>query len=246
MTDDPSRADYVLVGRYANGKLTYAWVRPGVTRADRRKSGLPVRSAWVPQSSEQLRDAALRLRKIFAWQQLPSPPEGHWPYHLELQRVDGAAVNGTSLTGGTRYRAILRGTNLPPRMDARFVYLFVIDSRGKSILLFPRGASGSVENRFPIDITAAPPPTIAMNATFEVAPPYGVDTYFLLTTDEPLPNPSILEWDGVRRAGTHARTALERLFLETGYSTRSVLTPTQWSIERTTFESTPQKRSGGV
>lgn len=246
ITNDPTCADYVLAGRYVKGRLTYAWIRPGVMRADRHKSGLPVRSAWVSESPEQLHDAVLRLRKIAAWQQLESPAAGRWPYRLELQRVDGAVVGGATLAGKTRYRAVLRGTNLPPRLDGRFIYLFVIDSHGRSVLLFPRAASGSVENRFPIDVTSAPPPAIPIGTTFEVAPPYGVDTYFLLTTDEPLPNPSILEWDGVRRDGAQAHSALERLFLDTGSGTRSVLTPAKWSIERTTWESAPQKRRGGV
>jgi hypothetical protein len=131
---------------------------------------------------------------------------------------------------------VLRGTNLPPRLSARYVYVFVIDSHGKSILLFPRSASGSVENHFPVDDTITPPPEIAIT-TFEVAPPYGVDTYFLLTTDEPLPNPSILEWDGVRVNPVHPSTPLEQFLIEIGYGTRSIVTPTNWSVERVTWES---------
>ena len=240
-TSDPASADYVLTGRYVNGRLTYAWVRPGVTRADRRKSGLPVRSAWVAESSPQLRDAVLRLRKIAAWQLLESPPTGRSPYHLALRRLADGALVTSSTSGGTRYRAVLRGDNLPPRLSARFIYLFVIDSRGRSILLFPRAASGSVENHFPPIDTAAPPRELPIT-TFDVSPPYGVDTYFLLTTDEPLPNPSILEWAGVRRTAAHPRSALERLLIETGSSSRSVVTPENWSIERVTWESTPQTR----
>jgi len=226
VTTNPAAADYVLTGRYANRRLTYAWVRPGVTRADRRKCGLPLRTSWVDASSTELGEALLRLRKILAWQLLESPPVGRSPYHLALHRDDGKAI----------YRAFLHGANLPPQVAARYVYLFVIDSHGKSILLFPRSASGSVENHFPIDDQAAPPPEIPITR-FEVVPPYGIDTYFLLTTDEPLPNPSILEWDGVRRDAARPSTALERLLIETGVTARSILTPSTWSIERLTWES---------
>jgi uncharacterized caspase-like protein len=242
---NPADADYILAGRFLNGRLTYAWVRPGVTRADRRKCGLPVRSAWT-SDAETLRDTALRLRRIAAWQLLDSPPAAHSPYHLALRRIDdNALVHATSVAGGERYRAVLRGVNLPPRVDGRFIYVFVIDSRGRSILLYPRAVSGSVENRFPIDPAASPPEEIPL-AAFEVSPPYGVDTYVLLTTDQPLPNPSILEWNGVRLAGTRPSTPLEELLAQLGSSTRSIVTPSNWSIERTSWESTPQKSGGGV
>ncbi|MBV8515981.1 MAG: caspase family protein [Acidobacteria bacterium] len=245
VANDPAEADYILTGRFVNGRLAYAWIRPGVTRADRRKSGLPVRSAWT-SDAETLRDTALRLRRIAAWQLLDSPPAARSPYHLALRRAhDNALVHGTSVMGHERYQAVLRGVNLPPRVDGRFVYLFVIDSRGQSILLYPRAASGSVENRFPIDPSVAPPAEIPLCA-FEVSPPYGVDTYVLLTTDQPLPNPSLLEWNGVRSNGTRPSTPLEELLASLGSSTRAVVTPSNWSIERTTWESTPQKRGGGV
>jgi len=238
-TTNPTNVDYILTGRYANGHLTYAWVRPGVTRVDRRSCGLPLRTAWVAHSSPVLRDAAFRLRKILAWQLLESPPIGRSPYHLALRRESTRALVSGAVTGHARYRAVLRGTNLPPRLEARYVYVFVIDSHGRSILLFPRNTSGSVENHFPVDDAIAPPPEIFVT-TFEVAAPYGVDTYVLLTTDEPLPNPSILEWDGVRVNPTRPSTPLEQFLVEIGYGTRSIVTPTNWSIERFTWESLPQ------
>jgi hypothetical protein len=75
----------------------------------------------------------------------------------------------------------------------------------------------------------------------EVEPPYGVDTYYLLTTDEPLPDPGILEWNGVRTRGPQALSPLEQLFALTGAATRGIglVTPTTWSIERFVCESVP-------
>jgi len=223
VTAHPADADYILTGRFAKRRLTYAFVRPGATRADQRKCSLPVRTTWTDDAG-MLRDMLIRLRKIAAWRFIDSPPVSRSPYHLALRRErDDTLVRGTTVAGHERYRAVLRGTNLPPLVDARFFYFFVIDSHGRSILLFPRAASGSVENRFPINPAAAPPEEIPLT-TFEVSPPYGVDTYVLLTTDQPLPNPSILEWSGVR----------------------TIATPSNWSIERTTWESTPQNRSGRI
>jgi uncharacterized caspase-like protein len=219
LTARPDEADYILTGRFASRRLTYAFVRPGVTRVDRRKCGLPVRTMWT-SDADTLRDALTRLRKIASWQFLDSPAIFRSPYHLALRRErDDALVRGTTVAGHERYRAVLRGTNLPPLVDARFFYLFVIDSHGQSILLFPSATSGSVENRFPIDPGSAPPEEIPLT-TFDVSPPYGVDTYILLTTDQPLPSPAILEWNGVRLNAT----------------------PSKWSIEKTLWESKPQER----
>lgn len=245
VTDDPADADYILTGRYAHRRLTYAWVRPGVTRADRHKCGMPVRSAWT-STADDLRDTASRLRRIAAWQALDSPPYARSPYHLELRHGrDDAIVRGTRLTARERYRAVLRGMNLPPRLDARFVYVFVIDSDGRSVLLYPRASSGSVENCFPLRPQERPPEEIPL-AGFEVSPPFGVDTYFVLTTEQALPNPSILEWNGVRQAAASPSSPLEQLLAALGSEARAVVTPGSWSIERTVWESAPQKRRGGV
>ena len=200
-------ADYILTGRYANGGLSYAWVRPGVTRAEHAKSGLPSRTAWT-SSPDELRESLLRLRRIHAWLVLEPPPASRAPYRLLLRDANGASVNGTRLTGDREYTLALRSTNA--RVNGRrYAYVFVIDSDGAGTLLFPR--DGSVEN----DVTGDTPQL----AKFIVAPPYGVDTYILLITDEPLPNPWALTWDGVRANLGAMRS--------------------EWTIERVAFEAVP-------
>ena len=66
----------------------------------------------------------------------------------------------------------------------------------------------------------------------------------LLTTDEPLPNPWILEWDGVRGEAPQPQSALEQLLLATGTAGRSVriVTPASWSLERVVYESAPPQQ----
>lgn len=131
------------------------------------------------------------------------------PYHLAI-RDEGTQqlVRDTTLIGNRIYSIVLRAAEEKPA--PRYYYVFAIDSRGKSRLLFP--TTGSVENRFPIEASA----DIALGtlSAFRIDPPYGTEMFVLLSTEEALPNPSILEWDGVR-----------------GHL------PTRWSIERITFES---------
>jgi hypothetical protein len=231
-------ADYILAGRFTGHRVEYAWVRPNARRGDRRASGLPLRTTWTTDASDAaliLRERALRLHKIEAWTLLESPPDGRWPYQLALRGEHDRQLvsDGGRVMGNETYTLELRGA--PRIAERRHVYVFTIDSYGQSALIFP--VSGSVENHFPLAGAAAP--LIALAAKFKIAPPYGVDTYFLLTTDGPLADPSILQWDGVRGPMPQTKTALERLLALTGSTERAghVVTPATWSIERIVIES---------
>jgi hypothetical protein len=239
VVDNAEDADYVLAGRFTHHHVEYAWVRPNARRSDRHASGLPLRTAWITDAGDTaliLRDRALRLHKIEAWSLLESPPDARWPYRLALrgERDQQLVGDGGRVTGSETYTLELRATS---RLAARrHVYVFTIDSYGQSTLVFP--VSGSVENHFPL-AGAVTPPVIALGAKFRIAPPYGVDTYFLLATEEPLADPSILQWDGVRGPMPPTTTALERLLALTGSTQRGgrILTPATWSIERIVVES---------
>lgn len=149
-----------------------------------------------------------------AWHRLASPRHTQFPYRLEVRRQsDGTWADGV-LFGNETYALSLRAENPPAQVPPRYVYIFVIDSQGRRVLLY---GTSSVENRFPRPGVA--PAEIPLAAMFTVIPPYGTDTYYLLTTDEPLPNPRVLEWEDVRSGA------------------RSL-----WSIERRTFESVPPRR----
>jgi hypothetical protein len=143
------------------------------------------------------------------------------------------------MVGPRRYELVLR-----PKADVlqgtsrRYIYLFSINSHGASTLLFPR--RGSVENRFPIDAAGRSAMRDVPLGYVDVEPPFGVDTFVLLSSDEALPNPSVLAWSGVRTRGPRGETAFEELLSRTGGSLRSaspVLVPTTWSIDRLIVES---------
>jgi hypothetical protein len=258
LTTGPHTADYILVGRLAEKQLEYAWVRPLVSAGDRRRSVLPLRTAWRGggDAAPLLRDALARLRKVHGWQELASPgTRSH--YRLAVRRVDnGVLVEDGILVGTHRYQLVLyarSGTPSEP-VYARYVHVFVIDSHGNSVLLFPLPQTGQVENCLPItqkrgEPVRSPPAEIVLGgpAPFEVSEPYGIDSYFVLTTDEPLPTLASLEWDGVRSGSTRPRNSLEELLSQTFAGTRGqnatpVRTPPNWSIEKVTFESVPMRR----
>ncbi|HYC90981.1 MAG TPA: caspase family protein [Thermoanaerobaculia bacterium] len=200
-------ADYILTGRYDGRRIEYAWFR-----ADGGRS-----SGWT-RDDARLREDLLKLRRLHAWQTLRSDTPA--PYRLALRHErSGTLVDNGPLLGGETYSVVLRATGAAEAAP-RYYYVFAIDSHGKSYLVFPK--SGSVENRF-----SGKDAELVLGApgAFGVMPPYGDDTYVLLSTEEPLPDPFILAWDSIRA--------------------RRALLTTRWSIERITLPSAapPRRRA---
>ncbi|HYR29741.1 MAG TPA: caspase family protein [Thermoanaerobaculia bacterium] len=189
---DRAGADYVL---HIN-KGQFAWVRPDASLDDARRSGLPVRTKWTNKNTT-LTDDLRKLQKIHGWLTLQSPPGAYYPYRLDLP---------SRVKGGERY--MLRLRTAAKHAPQRYLYLFSIDSDGRSVLLFPKS---SVENYFPL-VKGTAPAEIPLGVTLEIVPPWGIDTYYLLSTTELLPNPAVLEWDGVR-AG-RANWSIDKLIVE--------------------------------
>jgi hypothetical protein len=253
--DVPDRADYILTGRLTSAGVQYAWVRPRVTMRDVSRSAMPLRTAWTGldrDAAPVLRAALQRLIRVHGWHALPSPT-GTSPYRLAVRDVATRELSESGkLTGKREYQLVLRLRNPRPATPVltRYVYAFVIDSNGRSSLLFPRTARGSVENRLPVTQAAGlpianPPTEIPLgDGGFTVAPPYGVDTYFLLSTDSPLSSTYALEWDGVRAATEGPQSPLEVLLAQALAGTRGDPPPPtspNWSIERIFFESVPPR-----
>ncbi|MEO8380331.1 MAG: caspase family protein [Acidobacteriota bacterium] len=250
--DRPQDADYMLTGRLTHDRIEYAWIRPSAGSRDHSQSTLPLRTAWhsgqnAAETARWLAEDLRRLQRIQSWQTLPSPPETPFPYRLRVRRQrDQMSITDNTLFGEETYGFFLRSASVVKSGTApRFVYLFMVDSYGKSVLIFPRGPVGSVENRFPLRDTSPLEISLRPDAALIPQPPFGNDTYFLLSTVDALVNPWILEWDGVRTPEERGHSPLERLILQSMTGDRSVqLVPaaSPWSIERLSFTSVPSPR----
>jgi hypothetical protein len=246
----PERADYLLFGRARGDALEYAWIRPLTTVDEARASALPAHTDWIPFTGDggvlasRLREQAQRLGTIRSWLQLEPPADpGRFPYRLALKN---AATGELKMTGpikdGERFDLILTLDDAMGRdgYDRRFVYVFSVDSDGRSQLLYPARTAGGVENRLPQRGLDELPKEIQLR-TFTVTEPYGVDTFLMLTSATPLADPSVLEGDAVRsRAASRGlEDPLTRLLAQTGSGTRGVVTatPTDWSFERFSIQS---------
>jgi hypothetical protein len=257
---DAGRADYLLLtrGSGADGPQ-HAWVRPGATSGDVAVSPLPLRGRWHSGGDDGATAAGLAadavgLARVRAWLRLAveSPPSVRFPYRLELRTAAGRTRTGRSVYGGEIFGLQLtaQGDVLRGPLDRRYVYVFVVDRAGRCTLLFPEADFGNVENRFPIEPLPPYPGTIPLGAepSFRVSEPFGVDSYYLLTSREPLADPRVLECRGVgERNGP--RSALEELLAMTGGTTRGVErvrgVPETWSLDRLVVRSRPAGEAAG-
>jgi hypothetical protein len=79
-------------------------------------------------------------------------------------------------------------------------------------------------------------------STLRVGKPFGVDTFVMLSTAQPLSDPFILNFEGVSRS-RGAQSPLEQLLSNTSSATRGDPghVPTTWSVGLTTIHSVPQR-----
>lgn len=264
--DDGSKADYILAGSLSDDGPQWAWFhKPEYMAGPRAKvtkdhspgcstdSKYPVASDWVvaadassvPDAAAVLNGYAERLAKVNGWMNiagdLSGASDGDY-YKLVFQRVEDQSLlpEGVAARQDDRFRMELSSEDRVS--EQRWVYVLDIDCHGKGTLLYPLDTS---DNRFPTD--ADSPQTIVLPGapTLRIGPPYGVDTVFLISTQEPLPDPYALNFEGVSQRGAATRglsTPLEQLLSNTSGGTRGPLPemPTNWDVEAITLQSVPK------
>jgi len=225
---------------------------------------LPNRTDWFDGQAEtvgaMLTEYAVRIGKVRAWMTLSGRPgQTAFPYSLVLRKPGSEAnVHSPVLYGGEKYKLYLQ---LDPKFEGstatrRWVYIFDIDQQGKGTLLFPSPGSGNEGNHLPRaekDERPTAPATplirlIDQDFDLEVSEPWGTDTYVMISTKEAIPNPGIFDFEGVQSTRGASRGAsgspLEDLLDSCGNSTRGATAakaPSEWSIDRITFQSAKKK-----
>jgi hypothetical protein len=180
---------------------------------------------------------------------------------LAFQDVAAGKIRPSGdLRDGEKFKLFLQADSdavkNPQGLEVRWVYVFIIDQFGKGSLLFPNPGHGNEANRLPYAQVGDQPKFDALiplsgektEYDFSIGEPFGVDTYFLLTSREPLDNPNVLEFDGLRtRGGTRdagtASNPLLNLLSDMSSGTRGARAPQvpgTWSIESVSWRSVPQ------
>jgi hypothetical protein len=254
-------AHYILVGRFGRNGYSYAWVLPNMAMETGplpvEAITMPIKTQWITarktrrenrKAAVELRNILLKLVKIRAWLQLSSPPEkGDFPYHLALKQAKTGEVKTSGpLLEGEKYRLELRAYKEKPGIEihGRYVYVFSINSSGEGTLLFPPHYRRNSGNYFPAVEEFQKEIQLGDKALFTVGAPFGVDTYFLLTSEEAIANPEVLDFEGVRGSPPPGKnyTSLEKLLYGLGSSYRGSppVTYTNWSIQRLPILSIPR------
>lgn len=266
----PADAHYLFTGVVRDGQAHYAWVLPNAQETQTGNQPLPVRTDWFGSQTinnspakiaRDLEQAASRLGRVKAWLTLQSPgDDGRFPYRLILKnKSTGEIIGGNELreTAGNApggkvlptASVVKNGENLAlvlsaeagalqEKIEPRFIYVFILDGNGRSQLLWPANGQGNSQRLPPL--SENPPEEIPLDSTISVGPPFGVDTYILLTSGTAIPDATVLTFDGVRSGGTRGSSSpLQNLLKGVGAATRGVAreTPVDWSIQRISVRS---------
>jgi hypothetical protein len=262
---DFAGANYLLTGILTDDGPAYAWFHKSEFAAGPRPtsavkdhspgcstdSPYPVRTDWTALGdpsqldtlTKKLNDYAQRLGKVHGWLTLQDSANGESAesfYKLALVHApDGGTLSQDQAAHpGDRLQMLLQSDD---RVVApRWVYVLDISCNGKGSLLYPLNFA---ENQFPKAGTSDRKFVLPHSLTLKVGPPYGVDTLIMLSTAQPLPDPSSLTFEGVAtRGGRGADSPLQRLLSNASSSTRGFLepVPTDWGITVTTLRSVPQ------
>jgi hypothetical protein len=248
-------AKYFLGGRIVNDKLEYALYLPELSHKENNLSSLPFITDWVQvtgpdkldDETNKINDTAFKLAKINAWLTLEIPEdESSFPYRLALKNSNTSKlVTEGNVVEGEIYGLTLTLDSLLLKnwdKNTRWIYVLGIDSYGEISLFYP--GSGNVENREPETTNPLPTEILLGNKKlFQIGKPFGPDTYILLTSNDQIPNPELMESKGLRTRSASRGNALVDLLSNIGTTTRAgtKIIPVDWSINRITTVSVQKK-----
>lgn len=259
-------ASYVLAGTLVKGDPGYTWFHknefatvphpsatPDHSPGCSTTSPYPVRSDWVPVADAATAPTAgltlstysTRLAKVHGWLQLANNPaagaseSSFYKLAFVPMTTTDALDPGNPVHEKDRVRLALQTTGVVK--DPRWVYILDIDCHGKGNLVYPQNSS---ENQYPGQGDVDTQIILRHAPTLVVGPPFGVDTMILLTTAQPLSDPSVLNFDGVARGATRGATSpLAQLLSNTSGGSRGlgaeVEVPTNWGIQIQPLHSVP-------
>jgi hypothetical protein len=262
--DNLSVAHYALTGVLTANGPAYAWYHkselaagPPSPNAPPHSPGCsatsqyPVRTDWVPMGSAaaidtasgKLNNYASLLAKVHGWLELAnSPADASMDEYYSLALIPSSGnsplpAEQTAHQGDLLKMALASSDRI---IDRRWVYVLDIDCHGRGSVLYPRDYS---ENQFPNDADNGRQFILPGAPVLRIGPPYGVDTLILLSTEQPLADPYVLNFEGVASRGTRGvASPLERLLNQTSGGTRGMqeAVPTNWGIGLMTVHSAPK------
>ncbi|TDG37820.1 DUF4384 domain-containing protein [Pedobacter changchengzhani] len=214
IVNNANDANYILYGTVnAEGQPSYGLINAQASSKDSLAS-MPLQTrnyAVTDKTAENYDDVATNiydlaksLAKVKVWLTLASPVDDNnvFPFHLEFINNKTKEVVGTSAVkiGDVISLRLVADSNFAtlPSVPQKYVYIFTIDKYGEMQLAYPNPRAGSVENKYPSDNTR----TIYDMLTFKIKEPVGIDNFYVLASDTPIPGYAVLfNQKGTRGAG---------------------------------------------
>ncbi|MBS1920638.1 MAG: caspase family protein [Bacteroidetes bacterium] len=259
LVESINNSNYTLFGRLGrNGFPAYGFRKTQVAAGDSLES-MPVETDCFEISgnketsnrniADSLFEIALKLSKIKGWLNITGPDgtKKEFPYHLEMYNEDKkqTITDGHYHIGeNVSLKMVVNEDYFKDLTMPKFVYIFAVDQSGTMQLYYP-GEDGNVENKFPKfenNNIIKEVPIIS----YTIPAPSGTDNFFLLASDEPIPNASmILNQEGVysgiaSRGLRNESNPLSDLLDMGNAGSRGVpkKLPATWSIQKFTFRCT--------
>jgi hypothetical protein len=247
------QAMYLLAGTATDTGAAYAWYNLGDFIAGRQTpagygngcspdSRYPIRTDWATGSNTAatLQEEAARLARLNGWLLLPQlEGQSEFPYHLALQRIADQKVLGDkgSTYENESYSLLLQARG-DTRVSARSVYVLAIDCQGTGTVAYPLVDGNATYPQEGGRLDQIPLPGVQMT----IGPPFGTDTYILLSTSTRLSSLNLLNFKGVVRGGTGDGQPIDNLVGQTSSGTSGNVSemPTDWGVEYLEMHSHPK------
>lgn len=257
-------ANYVLAGVLTETGPAYAWFHkdelnagPPTSTTDHSPgcsatSQYPVRSDWAIISSSHDMDAptkelnkdATLLAKAHGWLELASSPASASIanyYNLAIVKASDQTPLPTDQPAVQDELVMMALASQERVIEKRWVYVLDIDCHGRGSLIYPVDNSS---NQFPNAANNGRQIVLSASNPVRVSAPFGVDTLILLSSDEPLPDPSVLNFEGVAGQGARGmEPPLLKLLGDTSGGRRSGIArgqiSTDWGIDVITLRTVP-------
>jgi hypothetical protein len=246
LVNNPADAHYTVYGTIDNKGLPCYGLRRMQTAAKDSLESMPVQTKYFALTennnaafqfvADSIYNYTMRLSKIRGWVHFASPlnAKNNFPFHLEfINPVKHALISNQYKVNDSISMHLVADTDFI-HVAKKYVYVFAIDKYGNMALLYPE--DGNQQNQFPkydINNKNSVIKDVQLGDAWKVPEPTGTDNYFLLATEDAIPNPnSLFHQQGVR--GAEASTALEELLNlgnETSRGTVSSM-PKTWSLKK--------------
>jgi hypothetical protein len=116
----------------------------------------------------------------------------------------------------------------------------VIDNEGKTQQVFPPKNTGNEGNKLPTKLYEYEEEIALGDASFTIFPPFGIDSYFMISSEEPINNFQAFNNSGVVNWRSRGGGSLDNLLNGVGMASRSIsanTVPVTWSMQRLSIKS---------